>query len=74
MGTKKGSKTGTRKALKFQRSSPFFAWVKSADSDVFSFELVGTLKSDCLAIGWINNHHALFAGVFGTLVIALEKP
>ncbi len=48
--------------------------LEAPNSVVFSFELVGTLKSDCLAIGWINNHHALFAGVFGTLVIALEKP
>ena len=48
--------------------------LEAPDSVVFSFELVGTLKSDCLAIGWINKHNALFVGVFGTLVIAIEKP
>ena len=48
--------------------------LEAPDSVVFSFELVGTLKSDCLAIRWINKHNALFVGVFGTLVIAIEKP
>ena len=31
-------------------------------SVVFSFKLVGTRKSDCLEIGWINKHNALSAG------------
>ena len=48
--------------------------LEAPNSVVFSFKLVGTLKSDCLAIGWINKHNALFVGVFGTLVIAIEKP
>ena len=43
-------------------------------SVVFSFELRGTLKSDCLEIGLTYKHNALFAGVFGVLVVALEKP
>jgi hypothetical protein len=43
-------------------------------SVVFSFELVGTLKSDCLEIGLIYKHNALFAGAFGALVVALENP
>ena len=48
--------------------------LEAPDSVVFSFKLVGTLKSDCLAIGWINNHNTLFVGVFGMLVVAIEKP
>ena len=42
-------------------------------SVVFSFKLVGTLKSDCLEIGWIDKNNALSAGVSGALLIALEK-
>ena len=47
--------------------------VEAPDSVVSSFELVGTLKSDCLAIGWINKHNASFVGVFGMLVIAIKS-
>ena len=46
---------------------------EAPDSDVFSFKLVGTLKSDCLEIGWIDKNNALSAGVSGALLIALEK-
>ena len=42
-------------------------------SVVFSFKLVGTLKSDCLEIGWIDKNNALSAGVYGALLVALEK-
>ena len=42
-------------------------------SVVFSFKLVGTLKSDCLEIGWIDKNNALSAGVSGALLIALEN-
>ena len=41
-------------------------------SVVFSFKLVGTLKSDCLEIGWIDKNNALSAGVSGALLMALE--
>ena len=46
---------------------------EAPDSDVFSFKLVGTLKSDCLEIGWIDKNNALSAGVSGAPLIALEK-
>ena len=46
---------------------------EAPDSDVFSFKLVGTLKSDCLEIGWIDKNNALSAGVSGALLIVLEK-
>ena len=39
----------------------------------FLLKLVGTMKSDCLEIGWIDKNNALSAGVSGALLIALEK-
>ena len=42
-------------------------------SVVFSFKLVGTLKSDCLEIGWIDKNNALSAGVSGALLITIEN-
>ena len=39
----------------------------------FLLKLVGTMKSDCLEIGWIDKNNALSAGVSGALRIALEN-
>ena len=46
--------------------------LEAPNSVVFSFELVGTLKSDCLELGWTHKHNTLTAGVSGMPLLALE--